>query len=93
MTMDVVEDTYQTDKDVHAEDIPGDEQCSCVCSTAAVAFQETPPFGAEWFRELKVTHDSIPALPATHSKEQNQSLWNRPEIYVSIAIGTNFRKA
>jgi hypothetical protein len=70
-------------KDVHADDVPGDEQAPRPSSTAAIRTEELisqRAIGRLHFR--KVFHELIPSFATAHAEEKDQRFWNIPKVEI-----------
>lgn len=77
----------QVDKDVHAENVPGDEKSACPFRATAVALKVPRSNGAERFVYVcKVFHQLIPPFAHAHSEQEDKSFGNGTEVDVARLI-------
>ncbi|KFY38285.1 hypothetical protein V494_04419 [Pseudogymnoascus sp. VKM F-4513 (FW-928)] len=83
----------QRDEDVHAQDVPGDEERVRPRRAAAVAVEEGRPLHAQWGARVRVVlHDLVPALAHGHAEEHDERAWHVAEVEVVGALAAEARE-
>lgn len=79
----------QVDEDVHAENVPHDEQCASPLGTATRAFKILIIAASDtvrWSHRGIVFHNRVPPFSATHPEKQNKRFRDATEVEVVVFL-------
>lgn len=85
----------QAHEDIHAQDVPGDEQRAGPCCATAITVEKISfDIDAIWRRYCReILHDLVPSFATTHTEQENQGFWNVSEILVASLVFSEARQA